>query len=34
MYGLAHTGVASLALLATGDAAAAIGAAVKWLARR
>ncbi|RKE18827.1 hypothetical protein BX266_2122 [Streptomyces sp. TLI_171] len=34
MYGLAHTGVASLALLAAGGATAAIGAAVKWFSRR
>ncbi len=34
MYALAHTGVASLALLAVGGASSAIGAAVKWFARR
>ncbi|PBC72144.1 hypothetical protein BX265_6762 [Streptomyces sp. TLI_235] len=34
MYGLAHTGVASLAMLAIGGATTAVGAAVKWFARR
>lgn len=34
MYGLAHTGVASLALLSVGGASAALGAAMKWLSRR
>jgi hypothetical protein len=34
MYGLAHTGVASLALLALGGASTAVGAAMKWFTRR
>ncbi|GJF34263.1 hypothetical protein KNE206_69630 [Kitasatospora sp. NE20-6] len=34
MYALAHTGVASLAMLAIGGASTAVGAAVKWFARR